>query len=75
MTSTENQNEAVGAASHRLASPPVEAGSRTSEENIEVHINRRFKRQDLSWHPVHATQLLAPPTQNLAKSLERPAEI
>ena len=38
--------------------PPVKAGSGAVEKNIEVEINRRFKRQGRSWHPVRAERLL-----------------
>jgi hypothetical protein len=36
----------------------VKAGSGAVEKNIEVHINRRFKRQGRSWHPIRAQRLL-----------------
>jgi len=39
--------------------PPVKSGSGAVEKNIEVHINRRFKRQGRSWHPRRAERLLA----------------
>ena len=39
--------------------PPVKSGSGAVEKNIEVHINRRFKRQGRSWHPLRAERLLA----------------
>jgi len=39
--------------------PTVKSGSGAVEKNIEVHINRRFKRQGRSWHPVRAERLLA----------------
>jgi len=34
--------------------PPVKSGSGAVEKNIEVHINRRFKRQGRSGHPLRA---------------------
>ena len=37
---------------------PVKAGSGAVEKNIELHINRRFKRQGRSWHPLRAQRLL-----------------
>lgn len=37
---------------------PVKAGSGAVEKNIEIHINRRFKRQGRSWHPLRAQRLL-----------------
>ena len=39
--------------------PPSKSGSGAVEKNIEVHINRRFKRQGRSWHPLRAERLLA----------------
>jgi hypothetical protein len=36
----------------------VKAGSGAVEKNIEVHLNRRFKRQGRSWHPLRAQYLL-----------------
>jgi AcrR family transcriptional regulator len=36
----------------------VKAGSGAVEKNIEVHINRRFKRQGRSWHTIRAQRLL-----------------
>jgi hypothetical protein len=44
--------------------PPVKCGSGAVEKNIEVAINRRFKRQGRSWHPVRAERLL--PLKRLA---------
>lgn len=38
--------------------PAVKSGSGAVEKNIEVEINRRFKRQGRSWHPVRAERLL-----------------
>ena len=35
----------------------VRAGSGAVEKNVEVHINRRFKRQGRSWNPVRADRL------------------
>lgn len=37
---------------------PVKAGSGAVEKNIEIYINRRFKRQGRSWHPLRAQRLL-----------------
>jgi len=39
--------------------PSVKAGSGAVEKNIEVHINRCFKRQGRSWHTLRAERLLA----------------
>ncbi len=36
----------------------VKTGSGAVEKNIEIHINRRFKRQGRSWHPLRAQRLL-----------------
>ena len=41
----------------RLA-PAVKCGSGAVEKNIEVSINRRFKRQGRSWNPYRAERLL-----------------
>lgn len=38
--------------------PTVKPGSGAVEKNIEVLINRRFKRQGRSWHPIRAERLL-----------------
>ena len=35
----------------------VRAGSGAVEKNVEVHINRRFKRQGRSWNPIRADRL------------------
>jgi len=43
---------------HRRTPPPVKTGSGAVEKNIEVHINRRFKRQGRSGHSVRAARLL-----------------
>lgn len=37
---------------------PVKCGSGAVEKNIEVHLNRRFKRQGRSWNPLRAERLL-----------------
>lgn len=37
---------------------PVKCGSGAVEKNIEVEINRRFKRQGRSWNPLRAQRLL-----------------
>jgi len=37
--------------------PVVRAGSGAVEKNVEVHINRRFKRQGRGWNPVRADRL------------------
>jgi hypothetical protein len=37
---------------------PVKCGSGAVEKNIEVEINRRFKRQGRSWNPLRAERLL-----------------
>lgn len=38
--------------------PAVKSGSGAVEKNIEVRLNRRFKRQGRSWHPERAERLL-----------------
>lgn len=38
--------------------PAVKPGSGTVEKNIEIAINRRFKSQGRSWHPLRAQRLL-----------------
>jgi hypothetical protein len=38
--------------------PTVKCGSGAVEKNIEVEINRRFKRQGRSWNPLRAERLL-----------------
>ena len=40
------------------AAPAVKCGSGAVEKNIEVQINRRFKRQGRSWNPQGAERLL-----------------
>jgi len=40
------------------AAAPVKSGSGAVEKNIEVEINRRFKRQGRSWNPLRAQRLL-----------------
>ncbi len=40
------------------AGPVVRAGSGGVEKNVEVQINRRFKRQGRSWNPVRADRLM-----------------
>lgn len=37
---------------------PVKSGSGAVEKNLEVALNRRFKRQGRSWHPHRAERLL-----------------
>lgn len=39
--------------------PAIKSGSGPAEKNIEVEINRRFKRQGRSWNPIRAGRLLA----------------
>jgi hypothetical protein len=36
----------------------VKSGSGAVEKNVEVSVNRRFKRQGRSWHPERAGRLL-----------------
>ena len=38
--------------------PVVRAGSGAVEKNVEVQINRRFKKQGRSWNPVRADRLM-----------------
>jgi len=42
---------------HGRFGPVVRAGSGAVEKNVEVHINRRFKRQGRGWNPVRAERL------------------
>ncbi len=42
---------------HGRLGPVVRAGSGAVEKNVEVHINRRFKRQGRGWNPVRADRL------------------
>ena len=42
---------------HGRFGPVVRAGSGAVEKNVEVHINRRFKRQGRGWNPVRADRL------------------
>ncbi len=42
---------------HGCLGPVVRAGSGAVEKNVEVHINRRFKRQGRGWNPVRADRL------------------
>jgi hypothetical protein len=42
----------------RRAGPVVRAGSGEVEKNVEVLINRRFKKQGRSWNPVRADRLM-----------------
>jgi len=50
-------------ASHRhgrgRTPPTVKSGSGAVEKNIEITINRRFKRHSRSWNPLRAQRLLA----------------
>jgi hypothetical protein len=43
--------------SHGRREAPVRAGSGAVEKNVEVQINRRFKKQGRSWNPVRADRL------------------
>lgn len=42
---------------HGRFGPVVRSGSGAIEKNVEVRINRRFKRQGRGWNPVRADRL------------------